>query len=810
MSRRMPSHRNFACLGSGLTLASLLLSGSAAAQTAPALADVSVERLDDITVTARKRDEKLLDVPLAVSAFSSARIETLGLRNLADLSSFSPGFYLTPLATDRADRSVVALRFRGMSTESGAPLATLFLDGVTVASGQTPGLDDVERVEVIKGPQSAYFGRATFSGAVNVITKTPGNEWGGHAKAEVGSYGLHDVSLSLEGPLIKDKLSIRVTGRDFSTDGQYKNGSSLTSTAAGTTYSDRLGAQSTRSLAVSIYATPIDGLRIRGRFDTWRDKDGAPASVQLDQTKFNCSFGQKYNYYCGEVTLQSLGKIGYDTAISPTVRAGLLNNGQKFLTPFNTSETDKFGLERHAYAASLSADYDVTDAITFSAIGAYHQSKYTAITGTGRDPADYPANPYFGIIPGAPQQQIWDIRIDNLNRDYSFEARLASTGTSPFHWLLGSSYLNERSVGALSYFSSYGFTQFADGTPTVTNPQTIGMFGSLGYDIFHNLTVSVEGRYQWTLARTTPTLTTGALGKTLEATYKKFLPRVIINYKPVDTINLYANYAKGNRPAAFNASISALTAAQQQEVLRQTGAQVAIPEETLTDFEGGVKAELFGGRAQFSLGAYKMIWRNQNSSATAVLQTPGTTAGITQVQVTTSVGKSDLWGIEFEGSMRVARGLTFSGTFDLANSEIKSFNCVYCVSIIGTNNVDGNRIPRTPKYSGSFSADYTTPAFEDYDMFLHGDFTYQGKKYESELNLAYTGVVTKVNLRAGIQNKKIRIEAYVKNLLNNEAIENINRYAADLLDLSNNFGHSTIAVALPEKRTIGLRAGYTF
>ena len=797
-----------------MALAVLLAPGSATAQAAQtgsgAATDDNVERLDEVIVTARKRDEKLLDVPLAVSVFSTARIETLGLRDLADLSSFSPGFYLTPLATDRADRSVVALRFRGMSTESGAPLATLFLDGVTVASGQTPGLDDVERVEVIKGPQSAYFGRATFSGAVNIITKTPGNDWGGHAKAEVGSYGLHDVSLSLEGPLIKDKLSIRITGRDFSTDGQYKNTSSLTSTAAGTTASDRLGSQSTRSLAVTLYATPVDGLRIRGRYDMWRDRDGAPASVQIDQTKFNCSFGQKYNYYCGEVKLQTLGTIGYDTAISPTVRAGLLNNGQKFLTPFNTSQTDKFGLERHAYAASLSADYDVTDAITFSAIGAYHEAKYTAITGLGRDPADYPANPYYGVLPGAPQLQIWDIRIDNANRDYSFEARIASTGSSPFHWLLGSSYLNERNVGALSYFSSYGFTQFADGTPTVTNPQTIGVFGSLGYDIFHNLTLSVEGRYQWTKANTTPTLISGAIGNTLEATYKKFLPRVILNYKPIETVNLYANYAKGNRPAAFNASISALTPTQQQEVFNQTGARVAIPEETLTDFEGGVKAELFDGRAQISAGAYRMIWRNQGSSATAVLQTPGTTAGITQVQVATSVGKSDLWGVELEGSMRVTHRLTLSGTFDLANSEIKSFNCVYCIAIIGTNDVNGNRIPRTPKYSGSFSADYTAPAFDDYDMFMHGDFTYQGKKYESELNLAYTGVVTKVNLRAGIQNKSIRVEAYVKNLFNNDTIENINRYAADLLDLSNYFGHSTIAVALPEKRTIGLRAGYTF
>ncbi|WP_404481891.1 TonB-dependent receptor [Novosphingobium sp. BL-52-GroH] len=760
----------------------------------------------DIIVSARKRDETLHDVPLTISVVGADKIESLGLRDMKDLSAFTPGLYITPLATDRADRSKIELRFRGLSTESGAPLATLFVDGMPVSSGQTSGLDDVERVEVIKGPQSAYFGRATFSGAVNVITKKPSlTDWAGKVSGEIGSYGLHDVSASVDAPIIPGIMAIRLTARDYGTDGQYRNNAGLTATEAGTSYAQRLGAQSTRSYTAALYAEPAAGLRVRGRFNYWTDKDGPAASIQVGMEGHNCDLGGTLTYYCGKISKPANSQIGYDTAISPLVRQYLIENAMGADLPFKTSFLKSAGLERRAYQGGLSVDYDVAKDITFTAQGSYHSNEYIAITGVGRDVTKFAANPLYGTAANTPELQVWQILLENDNRDYSFESRLASTGDGPLNWLVGASYMDEESITGNSYYAPYGFIQFADGYTRTAKTRTTGLFGSLSYEILEALKLSVEGRYQWAKAISLP-----PTGANLEATYKRFLPRVILNYEPTDDLNFYLNYAKGNRPGSFNATIAALTAAQKEEVYRQTGASVAVKEELLTNYEAGVKARFLDGRLNLSAAVYKMKWENQGTRATAVLITPETSAGVTQVQVTSNVGASDLWGVEMEGAFRVSDALTFTGTFNIADSKVTNYNCTYCVAITGTNNVNGNRIPRNPKYAGTFAVDYKVPVYGDYDFFAHGDFVYQGRKYESELNLAYTGASKRVNLRAGVENEKIRIEAYVRNLFKDETIDNVNRYSADLLDLSNYFAHSAMAIALPEKRSIGLRASYRF
>ncbi len=790
----------------GISFSSIVQCHSAFAE------DVNSVKVEDsvagpeIIVSARKRDETLQEVPLTISVVGAAKIESLGLRDMKDLAAFTPGLYITPLALDRADRSKVELRFRGLSTESGAPLATLFVDGMPVSSGLTSGLDDVERVEVIKGPQSAYFGRATFSGAVNVITKTPSlNDWSGRLKTEFGSFGLHDLSAAIEGPIIPGVLSIRLTARDYETNGQYRNNAGLTATEAGTTVAERLGAQSTRAFTVAIYAEPAQGVRVRGRFNYWEDKDGPAASVQVGLEGHNCDLGGTLTYICGKISKPSNDLIGYDTAISPLIREGLIENGAGADLPFKTSFLKSAGLERRAYQGGLSVDYDVSDSITFTGQGSYHSNKYIAITGTGRDATKFPANPFYGILPNAPELQVWQILIENDNRDYSLEGRFASTGDGPLKWLIGGSYLDEELITGNNYYGVYGFTQFPDGLTRTNTTRTAGIFGSLSYDITDTLTLSGEGRYQTAKAISLP-----PTGPALEATYKRFLPRVILNFEPTDDLNFYLNYAEGNRPGSFNAAVAGLSAAQQEEVYRQTGARIAVPEELLTNYEGGVKTRLFNGRLNLAAAVYKMKWKNQASRATAVLITPETAAGVTQVQVTTNVGASDLWGIELEGSFRVTGALTLAASFNLANSKVTNFNCTYCVAITGTNDVNGNRIPRNPKYAGTFSADYKIPAFDNYDVFIHGDFVYQGKKYESELNLAYTGVSKRVNLRVGLENETFRLEAYVKNLFDDDTIENVNRYSADLLDLPSYFASSAMAIALPEKRSIGLRASYKF
>jgi len=130
--------------------------------------------IEEITVTARKREENILDVPLAITALTSDDIEARGIGEFKDIIAFTPGFHFAEHSVGRADRSNRILVIRGMhiSQENDhQQAATVFVDGAPMHGSVIAGLEDAERIEVVRGPQSAYFGRATLSGAVILLQR---------------------------------------------------------------------------------------------------------------------------------------------------------------------------------------------------------------------------------------------------------------------------------------------------------------------------------------------------------------------------------------------------------------------------------------------------------------------------------------------------------------------------------------------------------------------------------------------------------------------------------------------------------------
>src|SRR3990172_2796581 len=143
--------------------------------------------IEEVVVTARRREESLMEIPTAVTVFGFEELDRRGFFNLESISDATAGMYYSNQGGQIPGRYNEAIRFRGMDTNQAAPsqqIATAFIDGVYFPGG-LQGLDfsNVERVEVIKGPQSATLGRSTFAGAVNVITKVPGNEYRGRVSA---------------------------------------------------------------------------------------------------------------------------------------------------------------------------------------------------------------------------------------------------------------------------------------------------------------------------------------------------------------------------------------------------------------------------------------------------------------------------------------------------------------------------------------------------------------------------------------------------------------------------------------------------
>src|SRR5204863_848461 len=134
-------------------------------------------------------------VPITISAVTSDQIQAAGIKDLGKLSAYTPGLTLETGLASPLSRN---LNFRGLSVSSGQ----VFVDGVSLAGSGTPYLGALDHVEVLVGPQSVYFGRSTFQGALNFVTKAPADKFGGKVTAEIGNYGTYDVALMAEGPVV--------------------------------------------------------------------------------------------------------------------------------------------------------------------------------------------------------------------------------------------------------------------------------------------------------------------------------------------------------------------------------------------------------------------------------------------------------------------------------------------------------------------------------------------------------------------------------------------------------------------------------
>jgi outer membrane receptor protein involved in Fe transport len=180
--------------------------------------------LEEILVTARKREEKLQDVPISITAFTAEGMRKRNIQDAYDMANFTPNFSMTPNLGRRLDNPTIRGQF-GPLIGGTAPNGSFFVDGVFVAGniGST-SVANLERIEVLRGPQSATFGRATFSGAINFITRRPTNEFEGQTNLRAGEDGDVEIGLWGSGPIIRDKLYFFAGVSWDKWDGEWRNG----------------------------------------------------------------------------------------------------------------------------------------------------------------------------------------------------------------------------------------------------------------------------------------------------------------------------------------------------------------------------------------------------------------------------------------------------------------------------------------------------------------------------------------------------------------------------------------------------------
>ncbi|MCE2873779.1 MAG: TonB-dependent receptor plug domain-containing protein, partial [Xanthomonadales bacterium] len=261
--------------------------------------------LEEVVVTARKREESLQDVPLPVTALSAADIANRQVTSLDDVAKFTPGLVFSKVFGRSTERPVIrglasVLAGTNASVETGA---AYFVDGIYYQGAiQSLDMNDVERVEVIRGPQSALYGRNTYSGAINFVTKRIGDTTTGSASASFDT-DERNLSARVAGRLT-DWLAGSVNGRYYDFDGQHVN--QLTGR--------NVGDESSNSFGVNLEITPTETTELRLRYQSTRDRDGTRPLFFQSGGDNNCFPGTRslgsYNststdnpnqWYCGEV-----------------------------------------------------------------------------------------------------------------------------------------------------------------------------------------------------------------------------------------------------------------------------------------------------------------------------------------------------------------------------------------------------------------------------------------------------------------------------------------------------------------------------
>ena len=758
--------------------------------------DLAAQEFEEIVVTARKRDESVLEIPVAVSAYSQEDLDALGMNTIEQLSSVTTGFDFQNIGPGgTGGRHNPNIRFRGLSVQQGSPASragAVFWNGgyISDGAGILP-LIDLERVEVLKGPQTAFFGRNTFAGAVNYIPATPGEQFGGKASLSYSASdeASHNFTVAMGGP-ISDKAGFRIAlmQEKVGADWQFDNGDPLgeqnnTAITGLATFevSEAFSFQvsgfyvdSDDSMALQSQHAPVAAGSCNVTYSGNIRGVGSGESVGSFSTDLSQS---PRNLFCGNVpdwdavdpNFSDVGKITASTPllatfipINPFFSLPVNSNPWSFVTTLPpeleglgiVDAPDGLGNTYELWRVDVSGDYELANEGVVGVQFARGESTSWRIFDN-----NFGTAPPVGANPGGP----WLAGQASWVRDTYAEVRYTPPAGERMNYVVGASYYSQDNH--LTDFSGFGATnnlQFQDG-------DNFGVFGSVEYQLNEQWTVSLEGRWN----RDTQTLLYDGFSiaqgidpaplENLEQQYSAFMPRLIISWQPSDNTNLYGHFSNSNLQGIFT---NAADYSQATGVTLDVG--VFTPKQTLSAFEVGLKQRM-GGWLNYAVAVYFMDWENQTFFDLSPLFVAANLAG-----------DSETWGLEVEFDIAASEWLNLSGGFTYNDVEFTDFagtGSVASAVIAPPPTLEigqqissvGGRPRYIPEWTGSLSAvlqlDQLTGMARD--IWLRVDGIYQGQFYIDNFNWNSVDGYWKINARLHAEiNDSFSVELYGTNLSN--------------------------------------------
>ena len=678
-----------------LTRASFIASALFSLSAMPALAQDAdqpqAESTDEgeIVVTARRREENLIDVPIAITAISGQQLADKGAMDITALAETVPN---VTLESSRATNSTLSAFIRGVGQQdpvSGFEQGVgIYLDDVYLNRPQAAVLDiyDVERIEVLRGPQGTLYGRNTVGGAVKYVTRRLDNSAHLNVRATYGSFNQTDGVISFSAPMGDTGLRFGGALARLKRDGF---GTNLT-TGLDNYDKNLFAARGT----IEFHGTGIFA-RLSG--DYTHDKSDPRGG---------------HRFIPGMVSGTPVLANVYDT------QGGL-----------NFPKQDV-----KAWGVSLFLEAEPTDWLTMRSITAYR--KDDSLT-----PIDFDALPAQDVdVPGIYR-----------NRQFSQEVQ-ALVSTDKFNGLIGFYYLDASALTQFDVrlFVQYPSpTLLTAYTSADIRTETMAGFADFTYDFTDQLSLSVGGRYTWDrrdgdvlrqfyLGGGSPVFGGAGIpfGGPLtnvhgNKTFTKFTPKASLSFKPNSDTTLYASYSQGFKGGGFDprgVGANAPVGISQAEYL-------SFRPEKVNSYEVGYKANLFDRRVYVATAAFWMDYTD--------VQIPGAvacTAGgfTTFCGVVSNAGKARMRGFELETRVKLIDGdsgkLTFSGS--LGYVDAKYLNYVTIVAGAPLDVAQYRHVQNTPAWSGSASLDYTVP-LGDGRVSAGLGMSFKSKTYQFEIANPY-------------------------------------------------------------------------
>ncbi|WP_226699237.1 TonB-dependent receptor [Qipengyuania gaetbuli] len=674
----------------------LLVSTAAIAFAAPAAAQsqqdtVASQDAEDevIVVTARRREERLIDVPVAVSAFSGEALEERGALDITDIAQSVPN---VTLEASRATNSTLSAFIRGIGQQdpvSGFEQGVgIYLDDIYLNRPQAAVLDiyDVERIEVLRGPQGTLYGRNTIGGAVKYVTKRLPLEPSFKARATYGTYdqaeGVVTASLPM-GDLVRVGGSVaRLSRGGF--------GENLTTGLEN--YNKDIWA-GRLSLEVGGYDEP-GFIRVQG--DYTKDKSNPRGGHRLIP-----------GLASGAPVLDNV----FDTR-------GALNDPEQ---------------EVESYGVSMHAELELSDALMFRSISAFRKDdSYT--------PIDFDALPAVDLdVPGA-----------YLNEQLSQEFQLLYDNGGALTGLLGFYYLDAKAdtLFDVRIFTTFpGLTAY---TQAEVDTETYAVFGDFTFDLSEQLSISVGGRYTWDersayilrqnyLGGGSPIFGGAGVPFGRPSTdfdgsreFKKFTPRASISFMPTPDHNIYASYSKGFKGGGFDprgVGANAPAATPGAPTDEEVAAFLSFAPEQVDSYEVGYKGDL--GMLSIAAAAFYADYTD--------VQIPGsvacTVAGLPSFcGVVSNAGKATFKGLELEATARFGGGFNLSGSLGYIDAQYDEY--ITNIGNTPTDVADFRVVQNTPEFTGSLTASYDTDLGGG-DLYLGASVSYRSKTTQFEIPNPY-------------------------------------------------------------------------